>query len=214
MKRLLILLGVPLFIAFTALGVSQISQQKELNESLDIQLDQREIRIKTLEQKQNELLDNLENQKDQTKEHKERNEQLQKEIEQLERDLQAKLDRQKQIAVEREQLEQASRTATGTAVASAYSGGGNKDTWLAQSGIPRDQWASVDFIVSRESGWNPDAVNPSSGACGLGQQLPCGKWAGAWNDPVAALKAQYQYVTERYGGYNQAVAFWQANHWY
>ncbi len=91
---------------------------------------------------------------------------------------------------------------------------GNKETWLRASGIPQDQWWAVDSIVSRESGWNPNAVNASSGACGLGQQLPCGKWAGAWNDPVAALKAQYGYVTARYGGYPQAVAFWNANHWY
>lgn len=92
--------------------------------------------------------------------------------------------------------------------------GGNKQSWLAASGIPQNEWGHVDMIVSRESGWNPNAVNPSSGACGLGQQLPCGKWAGAWNDPVAALRAQYGYVKERYGGYPQAVAFWNANHWY
>lgn len=91
---------------------------------------------------------------------------------------------------------------------------GGKTEWMAAAGIPQSEWWAVDSIVSRESGWNPNAVNPSSGACGLGQQLPCGKWAGAWNDPVAALRAQYQYVTERYGGYAQAVAFWNINHWY
>ena len=91
---------------------------------------------------------------------------------------------------------------------------GNKESWLRASGIPESEWWAVDSIVSRESGWNPNAVNSSSGACGLGQQLPCGKWAGAWNDPVAALKAQYGYVKARYGGYPQAVAFWNSNHWY
>jgi len=91
---------------------------------------------------------------------------------------------------------------------------GDKQSWLKASGIPADQWWAVDVIVSRESGWNPNALNPTSGACGLGQQLPCGKWAGAWNDPVAALKGQYGYVVARYGGYTQAVAFWNANHWY
>jgi len=91
---------------------------------------------------------------------------------------------------------------------------GDKYTWLAASGIPEAQWSYVDSIVSRESGWNPNAVNKSSGACGLGQQLPCGKWAGAWNDPVAALKAMTNYVDSRYGGWSQAVAFWNSNHWY
>lgn len=91
---------------------------------------------------------------------------------------------------------------------------GNKQSWLAASGIPESDWTYVDSIVQRESGWNPNAVNPSSGACGLGQQLPCGKWAGAWNDPVAALVAQHGYVKERYGSYAGAVAFWNTNHWY
>ena len=91
---------------------------------------------------------------------------------------------------------------------------GSKADWLAASGIPEHEWSYVDAIVARESGWNPNAVNKSSGACGLGQQLPCGKWAGAWNDPVAALRAMNGYVHGRYGGWQQAVAFWEANHYY
>lgn len=91
---------------------------------------------------------------------------------------------------------------------------GNKASWLAASGIPEHEWSYVDSIVTRESGWNPNAVNKSSGACGLGQQLPCGKWSGAWNDPVAALKAMNGYVHGRYGSWAGAVAFWGVNHWY
>jgi len=91
---------------------------------------------------------------------------------------------------------------------------GTKSDWLAASGIPEDQWSYVDSIVTRESGWNPNAINKSSGACGLGQQLPCGKWSGAWNDPVAALIAMNGYVTSRYGSWAGAVAFWNTNHWY
>ena len=45
-----------------------------------------------------------------------------------------------------------------------------------------------DCTIAKESKCDPNAVNPSSGACGIGQQLPCGKWAGAWNDPVASLQ--------------------------
>lgn len=91
---------------------------------------------------------------------------------------------------------------------------GDKVAWMTQAGIPQHLWVYVDAIVTRESGWNPNAVNRSSGACGLGQQLPCGKWAGAWNDPVAALVAMTGYVNSRYGGWAGAVAFWNANHWY
>lgn len=91
---------------------------------------------------------------------------------------------------------------------------GNKETWLRQSGIPESEWWAVDYIVSRESSWNPLAVNKSSGACGLAQALPCSKLGSNWYDPVHALKWQYQYVTARYGGYAQAYNFWVANHWY
>lgn len=92
--------------------------------------------------------------------------------------------------------------------------GGSKEAWMTAAGIPQNLWGYVDSIVSRESGWNPNAVNRSSGACGLGQQLPCGKWAGAWNDPVAALVAMTGYVNARYGGWPGAVGFWNSRHWY
>lgn len=95
-----------------------------------------------------------------------------------------------------------------------YTGGGNKEAWMAAAGIPQSEWWAVDSIVSRESGWRPDAVNPNGGACGLAQALPCSKMGPNWSDPVVALKWQYNYVTQRYGGYPQAVAFWNANHWY
>lgn len=91
---------------------------------------------------------------------------------------------------------------------------GDKTTWMTQAGIPESEWEFVDYIVSRESSWNPLAVNKSSGACSLAQSLPCSKIPGDWTDPVNALKWQYQYVTNRYGGYRQAYQFWTVNHWY
>jgi resuscitation-promoting factor RpfB len=91
---------------------------------------------------------------------------------------------------------------------------GSKEDWMRAAGIPQSQWASVDYIVSRESGWNPRAVNKSSGACGLVQALPCSKLGANWSDPVTALRWQFSYVTARYGGYGGAVSFWKANHWY
>ncbi len=91
---------------------------------------------------------------------------------------------------------------------------GDKTTWMSQAGIPESEWEFVDYIVSRESSWNPLAVNKSSGACSLAQSLPCSKIPGDWRDPVNALKWQYQYVINRYGGYRQAYQFWTVNHWY
>ncbi len=101
------------------------------------------------------------------------------------------------------------------AKAVGYTGGGNKDTWLAASGIPQEYWGYVDSIVTKESGWNPNATNPSSGACGLAQALPCSKVGGAGGyDPVSSLQWMNSYVNGRYGGWAGAYNFWQANRWY
>lgn len=58
---------------------------------------------------------------------------------------------------------------------------GNKQDWMRAAGIPEAEWAYVDYIVSHESGWRPDAVNSSSGACGLVQALPCSKLGPNWS---------------------------------
>jgi uncharacterized protein YabE (DUF348 family) len=94
-----------------------------------------------------------------------------------------------------------------------YSGGGNKSDWMRAAGIPEESWGYVDYLVSRESGWNPNAVNRSSGACGLPQALPCSKLGSDWNNPVVALSWMNGYV-KRYGGWQGAYQFWQTNHWY
>jgi uncharacterized protein YabE (DUF348 family) len=89
-----------------------------------------------------------------------------------------------------------------------------KTKWLKAAGIPEEDWGYVDYIVTKESTWRPEAVNKTSGACGLVQALPCSKLGADWRDPVVALKWQYQYVTERYGGYRQAYEFWIKKKWY
>ncbi len=95
-----------------------------------------------------------------------------------------------------------------------YSGGGTKTDWLAASNIPEMYWGYADWMVMRESGWNPNAVNASSGACGLAQALPCSKLGPNWNNPVVALNWMNNYVNGRYGGWEGAYTFWQVNHWY
>lgn len=95
-----------------------------------------------------------------------------------------------------------------------YAGGGSKAEWMAGAGIPEAHWGYVDSIVARESGWNPNALNKSSGACGLAQALPCSKVPGNPYNPVDSLRWMNGYVTGRYGGWEGAYNFWQANHWY
>lgn len=89
---------------------------------------------------------------------------------------------------------------------------GDCRTWMSQAGIT-DMENAYRLIV-KESGCNPNAVNRSSGACGSGQQLPCGKWPHAWNDPVGGLVDMQNYVFGRYGTWANAWAHSQAYGWY
>lgn len=109
---------------------------------------------------------------------------------------------------------------------------GGKYDWLRASGIPESDWKYVDYIISRESGWNPCKYNPGqencsltaqqvnatqrSGAvaCGLGQSLPCGKWGANWTDPVGQLRGAHGYAIDRYGSWANAHSFWTRSHWW
>jgi uncharacterized protein YdaU (DUF1376 family) len=97
----------------------------------------------------------------------------------------------------------------------SYSNTNSKPNTTISGTKQESDWQYVDYIVNRESTWNPNAVNSSSGACGLAQALPCAKTGCAqYNDPVCALRWQLGYVNARYGGYAGAYSFWIKNHWY
>lgn len=95
-----------------------------------------------------------------------------------------------------------------------YTGGGAPAEWMAAAGIAQSDWQYVDYIVSRESGWNPNATNKSSGACGLVQALPCSKVPGNGYNPVDNLRWATGYATGRYGSWAGAYNFWTNNHWW
>lgn len=95
-----------------------------------------------------------------------------------------------------------------------YSGGGSPAEWMAAAGIAESDWGYVDFVASKESGWNPNATNASSGACGLIQAYPCSKVPGNGYDPVDNLRWANGYAVGRYGSWASAYAFWTANHWW
>ncbi|MFB7250563.1 transglycosylase SLT domain-containing protein [Microbacterium sp. NPDC056234] len=95
-----------------------------------------------------------------------------------------------------------------------YTGGGSPAEWMSAAGIAEGDWGFVDYIVSKESGWNPNAVNRSSGASGLVQALPCGKVPGNCFDPVDNLRWANGYATGRYGSWEGAYNFWRSNHWW
>lgn len=94
--------------------------------------------------------------------------------------------------------------------------------WMNAAKIPQGSWSYVDYIITNESGWDPCAYYPGQSdcnadpvglevACGLVQQYPCGKIAGDWRDPVAALVWADSYVKNKYGDWAGAYNFWLAN---
>lgn len=92
----------------------------------------------------------------------------------------------------------------------ANAASGTCQDWMNQAGIT-DQ-GNAYILIMRESGCNPNAVNRSSGACGIPQALPCSKLG--TSDPVEQLRWMQGYVVARYGSWANAVAFHNSHNWY
>lgn len=84
-------------------------------------------------------------------------------------------------------------------------------------------WSENDFnclvkLWNRESGWNPNAHNKSSGAYGIPQSLPASKMASEGDDYYTNGKTQIRwglkYIKNRYGTPANAWAHSQSTGWY
>ncbi|MCA9583415.1 MAG: transglycosylase SLT domain-containing protein, partial [Myxococcales bacterium] len=88
----------------------------------------------------------------------------------------------------------------------------------AARGWSGSQWSCLEQLWTRESGWNHLAVNPSSGACGIPQALPCSKMASHGGDyrtnPSTQIRWGLDYIGGRYGSPCGAWSFWQSHNWY
>lgn len=73
---------------------------------------------------------------------------------------------------------------------------------------------AAEELINRESRCDPYAQNPFSGACGIAQELPCGKSGCTWGDGNCQLRWMESYVVERYGSWENALAFHDRNGWY
>ncbi|UNM15845.1 peptidase S1 and S6 [Streptomyces formicae] len=80
------------------------------------------------------------------------------------------------------------------------------------------QWACLENLWDRESGWRWNAQNPSSGAYGIPQALPGSKMAVSGSDwqsnPLTQIKWGLSYIDGRYGTPCGAWTFFQNNNWY
>ncbi|WP_146159319.1 transglycosylase SLT domain-containing protein [Allonocardiopsis opalescens] len=89
---------------------------------------------------------------------------------------------------------------------------------LADHGWGESEWPCLDSLWERESNWNHQAQNPSSGAYGIPQALPGTKMATAGDDwetnPATQITWGLGYIEDRYGSPCGAWEHSEANGWY
>ena len=88
---------------------------------------------------------------------------------------------------------------------------------MSANAAPTGVWtnnSARNIIIKRESGGNPYAVNPSSGARGLYQCNPHFHSCPSVGDVSGQHKWGQKYMASRYGSWNNALAFWNTNGWW
>lgn len=105
-----------------------------------------------------------------------------------------------------EPVKEAEAPASEPAALPRYEGGGSPAEWMAAAGIAESDWGFVDYIVRHESTWNPNAINPAGGYCGLVQIAPL-HGVDNCTDPVVNLTWGNSYAMSRYGSWQAAYDF-------
>ena len=89
---------------------------------------------------------------------------------------------------------------------------------LSEFGWSSGQFSCLQPLWDHESGWNPYAQNPSSGAYGIPQALPGSKMANAGGDwqsnPATQIRWGLSYIQGSYGSPCGAWAHEQSDGWY
>lgn len=183
---------------------------KTLNNQIEfkqIQLKDNSTQLKLLDSKYDQLNKELDRTGSDKAKVEEQLKQLQIERDKLQADLQAK------IKAKEQDIAAKAQKAVG-APQKAYAASGDCETWKAQAGIASTP--ATRALIGGESGCRPNAVNPTSGACGIPQALPCSKMPCTLQDPVCQLRWMDSYVANRYGTWDNAYATWlsRSPHWY
>lgn len=90
--------------------------------------------------------------------------------------------------------------------------GGSCSEWMSAAGIT--DTSSASELIRRESNCNPYSVNASSGACGIGQALPCGKTGCEMGNGYCQTSWMNDYVLGRYGSWSAALQHSFTYGWY
>lgn len=85
---------------------------------------------------------------------------------------------------------------------------------FSKYGWGADQEQPLIDLWDQESGWNPNAVNPTSGAAGIAQSLGHGTVALGWANAESQINWGLSYIKQTYGSPAAAWAHEQAYDWY
>lgn len=191
-KKLIIGIVVGVLALVIYSQIAHYTKESRLEKELERQTQVLQLKIKELD-----------NTAESAKQRQTQIEALQKELEQKTKELQAKRETQARALAEASQV---------VAKPQAVAVSGSCEQWLAQAGV--SDLGNARELIKRESGCNPNAVNSSSGACGIAQELPCGKSGCGMGNPVCQIRWMQGYVNARYGGWGGAVAWHNAHNWY
>jgi hypothetical protein len=131
-----------------------------------------------------------------------------------------------QQAIEQAQAEAAAQAAAeaaaqaavrAAAAAAAATPSSFRDYALSKLGGDTSQFSCLENLWGKESGWNPNAKNPSSSAYGIPQFLDS-TWAGTGigktSDGYRQIDAGLVYIDNRYGSPCGAWSHSRADNWY
>lgn len=132
---------------------------------------------------------------------------------------------EKQVAAEKKKAEEeahAAAVAAAEAIAAANTPEGARNTarqlMASTYGWGDDQFGCLDSLWMKESGWNYQASNPSSGAYGIPQSLPGSKMstvAGDWEtNATTQISWGLDYISRAYGTPCSAWGHSQSVNWY
>ncbi len=90
----------------------------------------------------------------------------------------------------------------------------DKASLMRGAGIPESDWAYVDYIVTKESGWSSTVKNRTSSAYGLCQTMLSMHTVVAdfKTNPAAQMQWCNEYAHGKYGSWARAYAYWLAHH--
>ena len=93
---------------------------------------------------------------------------------------------------------------------------GSHEDWMAAAGIAASDYGYVNYIISHESGWRPNATNGKYwGLYQTSQARLTNDCGSNWvNDPICQLRSATGYATSRYGSWEKAYNRWRSQGWW